>query len=777
MDCVKRIINQDWKFQLCDERAAAQKNYADQHWQKVTLPHDWSVHYPLDRNNSSGTGYVCGGIGWYRKHFTLPLELEGKKLFLRFDGIYKNSQVWINGYNLGKRAYGYSTFQYDISDFVVYGDNDNVISVRVSHEDLADSRWFTGSGITRKVTLLAYDAVFPQEYGVFFYVTNQSVEQAEIVVENELAATSHLSDVLVANRLYAANGDLVLEMMQESDFELEQSTKVTNRGVVKKPHCWSPDYPYLYTLETAVATAGKEQWNVIDRQLVGIRTIKFDPAQGFFINGEPEIFKGVCVHHDAGTLGAAVTKEIWRRRLIKLKVMGCNAIRMSHNPHMPELYQLCDELGFFVIDEAFDEWEAPKNKWNVGHNVYPPKHDGYAEDFHQWHEADLSAMVKRDRNHPSVVMWSIGNEVDYPNDPYAHPMFDTMTGNNDHNKPAAERRYDPARPNMERLSVIAKQLAKIVRQNDPTRPVTAGVAFPELSTKIGFIDDLDVVGYNYKEQFYAEDHQRFPDKTFLGSENKHNYAAWKAVGEHKHICGQFLWTGIDYLGETRGWPWHGADFGLLTSAGFEKESYYKRQSWWSEQPVIHIVTARKAVGSGEFKLMHDNWNYVVGEEIEVRCYTNQSDVSLYVNDKLATEQVDTSELGYLTWYVRYEPGYIKAEANGISHTLQTVSAPVQIKLVPVYQNGDDIIQLELAILDANEQLVMADRSLITVSITGDGELVALDNGDLADGTDFTANYRSTYHGQLIIYVRRTGTKPLTITARNPLLKEAVHIIN
>jgi len=828
---IKRIINDNWKFILKDEKEAFQKDFPDESWEKVTLPHDWSVHYPLSREYSSGTGYVRGGTAWYRKHFTLPEKLRGKRFFIRFDGIYKNSQVWVNGYYMGKRPYGYATFQYDISDFVCFGEKENVISVKVTHEDIADSRWFTGSGITRKVSLLVYDPVYPLENGIFFFCENVSENSAEVVVSNELgyATASSIADtssltatasapqakaidepetapelqITVCNNLYDAQNRLVLSLKSVSSIKNGNTVTIVNRGIIKSPCLWSVNNPYLYTLETSVINQSTGESSIIDIQKVGIRSIAFDPDKGFFLNGKREIFKGVCVHHDGGCLGAAMTKGVWRRRLKKLKAMGCNAIRMSHNPHMPELYELCDEMGFLVMDEAFDEWEAPKNKWHIGHNVYPPKHEGYAEDFPQWYEQDLTMLIRRDRNHPSVVMWSIGNEIDYPNDPYNHPLFGFMTGNNDKNKPAQERKYNPARPNAERLSVIASRLVKIVKENDTTRPVTAAVAFPELSTLIGFTDDLDVMGYNYKEHLYAQDHARFPEKPILGSENGHSYAAWKAVTDNEYISGQFLWTGIDYLGECRGWPYHGSTAGLLTTAGFEKTTYYKRKSWWADEPVVHIVTARKNTGNAagrntgtipginEWKEMYNSWNYVPGEEIEVRCYTNQPDVKLYLNGVICTNQVDTSSLGFLTWYVTYEPGVLEAVSAKASYRLETISSPVKISLNPIIpenyranhaqtgntewesmQEWDDIIQIELFVLDDKDRVVVSDHSKITVKVEGDGELLGLDNGDLSDVTDYTACYRTTYEGKLMIYVRKTGEGLLKVTAENPYLKPA-----
>ncbi len=660
------LLDTNWYFHLGDLENAYEKNYADTNWRQVTLPHDWSVEYPKDRSLSSGTGYVIGGTAWYRKHFTLSSGAKGKKYFLCFDGVYKNSQVWINGYYLGKRPNGYISFRYDVTDFLNYDNENNVVAVRVCHEDIADSRWFTGSGITRKVTLLQYGEVYPCEYGIFFQTPKVSDASAEIVVENELVLSELSADnnaeVTVQSTLF--DGESAITVLEASAILTKGTPKtVTTSGTIAAPKLWSPENPALYTLRTSVVLPNGKTV-VVDEQKVGIRSIRFDADHGFFLNEKPTIFKGVCLHHDGGALGAAMTKGTWRRRLDKLKNMGCNAIRTSHNPHANELYELCDEMGFLVMDEAFDEWEGCKNKWYRGHNVYPPKHQGYANDFPEWHERDLTAQIRRDRNHPSIVLFSIGNEIDYPNDPYNHESFLTMTGNNDANKPEEERRFRSDRPNMERLTVISKKLAAIAKKVDPTRPVTAAVAFPELSANLGYIDHLDVVGYNYKEHLYEQDHSRFPDKPFIGSENSPSFAAWKWVKKLPFISGQFLWIGIDYLGECGGWPSHTHGSGNLSTAGFEKARYYSRQSWWSDKPMIHICTARKNADLGEWKLVADCWNYVPGEEIEVRCYTNCTDPMLSINDvpvKTAGEYVE--ELGFYRWFVPFEPGKITAGAR------------------------------------------------------------------------------------------------------------------
>lgn len=772
---IKYILKENWKFYLGDKKEAFQKDFDDTEWESVYIPHDWSVNYPMSREYSSGTGYVRGGIGWYRKSFYLPKELKDKKVFIVFDGVYKNSQVWCNGYYMGKRPYGYSSFQYDISEQVSFGEIENIISVKVNHEDIADSRWYTGSGIVRNVYIVVENEVYLKENGIFFKSKNISQNKANIEIENAVIFNNeNVGNVVINNILLDENGRKLVTFSEKAFIKEKGEKKFIISGTINNPKLWSIDNSYLYTLKTEVICEDIEESYIIDEKKVGIREIVFHKDKGFFLNGKNTKLKGVCLHDDGGSLGVAMTKEVWKRRLIKLKEMGCNSLRMSHNPHMPELYDLCDEMGFLVIDEAFDEWEAPKNKWHIGHNVYPPKHEGYAEDFPEWHERDLKALVKKNRNNPSIIMWSIGNEIDYPNDPYCHPLFNNMTGNNDKNKPEAEKLYNPNKPNMERLAVIAKKLSNIVKECDLTRPITAALAFPELSTKIGYIDCLDVVGYNYKEHLYKDDHKRFPDKIFIGSENGHSYNSWKAVLDNEFISGQFLWTGIDYLGECAGWPYHGSQSGLLTTAGFEKVDYYRRKSYWSEEPMIHIVTARTGNDEDEWKEMNESWNYILGEEILVRCYTNIENPKLFINGELQDNFIDTRDKGYVTWKVIFEEGILEAKAGSMSHVLETVGTAALIKLNPII--SEEVIQIELEVLDNNNRNIYFDNSRIDVKVEGAGELISIDNGDLRDVTDYNASYRYTNRGKLIIYVRRVNKGEIFVRASSPNLREANIII-
>lgn len=761
MDKTTLLLTDRCRFHAGDEPDAWQAWFNDSDWDEVTLPHDWSVSFPFSREYSSGTGYLAGGIGWYRIRITPREEWKGKRISIVFDGVYKNSRVWCNSYYLGHRPNGYISFSYDITEQFCF-ERDTVIAVSVDHRDISDSRWFTGSGITRQVRLVVEEAVHPVYNGIFFSTPAVSERSASVTVDNEIInAAGRAADVTVTNTLLDGSGKPAASGSSHTRLKQGETGRLQTAFELAEPALWSPKTPALYTLLTSLSYKlddGTEVCWTADERKVGIRSFSFDPDQGFFLNGVPTLFKGVCVHHDAGCLGAAVYAAVWRRRLRKLKDMGCNAIRMSHNPHMPQLYDLCDELGFMVMDEAFDEWEGPKNKWWQGHNVYPPRNQGYYLDFPQWHRQDLTDLVRRDRNHPSIIMWSIGNEIDYPNDPYCHPSFSTMTGNNDANKPAQERQYNPQRPNAERLAPLARHLSGIVRESDSTRPVTLAAAFPELSSKIGFLDSLDVAGYNYKEHLYEESHAAFPDKPFLGSENGHSLSAWKAVTDNSYISGQFLWTGIDYLGEAHGWPIHGSGAGLLTLAGFEKPGYYRRQSFWSEKPMLHLTTAPAAQDQGEFTRVSECWNYPSGAAVLVKCYTNLPCAEFFVNDKSLGVLKKAADSDCISLTVPFEAGSLRAQSVDdpqISHTIVTTGCACQMQLDCIADEENDaadrLYQIEVTMQDSVGQRVYSDSTMLHVTVEN-GRLLGLENGDLADVTDYSAPFRRACRGQLLIFV-------------------------
>lgn len=734
---VKRTVTcltDGWRFLLGDDPNGWYAGLDDSGWQNVRVPHDWAVKYPFSKENSSGTGYVRGGTGWYRKRFDLG-PTEGLRVYVTFEGVYNNSQVWINSNYLGKRPYGYSTFTHDITDFVREGEN--VISVKVSHEHTADSRWYTGSGIVRPVwlTVTAADAVLPD--GIFVTTPEVGAERAVVSVGVETTRDG----LSLTHTLIDRFGRSV------AGFD-------TDAVEIEHPLLWSPDEPNLYTLRTDVYSGG-ELTDSVDT-VFGIRYFDFDADRGFFLNGKSMKLRGVCVHHDAGCLGAAVPKSVWRNRLMTLKDCGCNALRTSHNPPDPALLDLCDELGFLVMDEAFDEWAGPKNKWWQGHNVYPPKLFGYFEDFPRWGEDDIKTMVRRDRNHPSVIMWSIGNEVDYPNDPYVHPLFDEVMGNNDANKPAQERVYDKNRPDAGRLAKIARSLVKWVKEEDGTRPVTAALAFPELSNETGYADALDIVGYNYKEHLYEKDHSRFTGRVIYGSENSHGFGAWRAVKDNDYICGQFLWTGIDYMGEAHGWPVRCSGAGLLDLAGFKKLRYHEREAMWLDRPVAALACRpwqepAAEGGRRRWAPFRARWQGEEGADTEVVCFTNASSGELFLNGESLGEGRYEPRMGALLWRVSYAAGELRAVCGEAEAALRTAGEAAEIAVKALSYDDDDVTRLEITLLDANG-LPAANDLRVAVSVEN-GELLGLENGDVADCTSYAETSRRTLDGRLAAYVR------------------------
>jgi hypothetical protein len=714
---VKHLIIQNWKFILGNAPEAFNPPFPDSGWKDVTVPHDWSVSFPFSREHSSGTGYLPGGIGWYRARFSLEKTFEN--VVLEFDGVYKNAQIWVNGYYMGKRPYGYISFSFDISARARVGEN--VIAVKVTHPDISDSRWFTGSGIYRKVRLLLQDGPLIPKESVFFTFDG---ENAKVECPSPDAQA-----VLI------------------SPDGLELTFGVNENFKVPSPRLWSTGSPSLYSLRLLVGGA------IASEEIkVGLRTIEFCPDEGFFLNGESMKIKGVNAHHDAGCLGAAAYPEIWRRRLLAFKDAGANAIRTSHNPAMPELYDLCDELGFLVMDEAFDEWEGPKNKWSTGHNVYPPKHQGYFEDFPEWGERDLADFVKRDRNHPSVVMWSVGNELDYPNDPYCSPLFKEMRGNNDANKPQAEMVYNEWKPDAKRLCSIAGRLANVVKELDKTRPVLFASAYPELSSRIGMFDCFDIIGYNYKEQLYAEDHKRFPHLPILGSENGHDYKNWLIVKNNPYISGQFLWTGADFLGEAHGWPIRGSQSGLLDTAGYKKPAFYRRKAMWSDSPQIFL-----AAGYGEPSRLWGlarSWNFAQNEIVNVFCFTNLSEAELFHNGQSLGKKGRDPALEHILWQVPFERGELTAAGAGASDSLATHQAASRVKAElwgkPAPYGELKFCQVEISVVDDEGLLASDSFHMLWISVEG-GTLAGIENGDLADCQEYSANCRRAKNGRAIAY--------------------------
>ncbi len=761
-------LNDSWMFSLNRTDTVADAPAANTQWQKVDLPHDWSVRQKLDPQNASAMGFLPGGIGWYKRSVVIPQQ--NKKVYIYFEGMYNRSEVFINGKSVGKRPNGYISFMYDITPYIRF-DKANEILVKVDHHRDADSRWYTGSGIYRDVWLVYAGPVHIAQWGVYAY---PSVEQNTglLNVETEVQNTTGQQQKLtIVNELVDQQNKIVVRASNALTVGGAASEKTATQLKLVNPKLWNLDNPALYTLRTKVLKDGKQ----IDANTTttGFRQFTFDPDKGFALNGKWMKVKGVCLHHDAGVLGAALYKEVWRRRLLKLKEVGVNAVRTSHNPQGTVFYELCDELGLLVLNEAFDEWEFSKRKWLEGWNVGTPGFQGTYDFFAEWGERDLADMVRRDRNHISVFAWSIGNEVDYPNDPYSHPILDGDGGFTQ----KAFGGYKKDAPDAMRLGVIAKKLAAVVRQYDRSRPVTAGLAGVAMSNETEYPGALDIAGYNYTESRYVSDHKKYPQRVIYGSENRHDFGAWKAVTDNEHIFGQFLWTGIDYLGESGRWPSRGFYSGLLDFGGFIKPRGYFRQSLWGEKPMVYIGTylvrgsnvpkdvLSQTEGKKEASLSMDawsGWNYKEGQTIRVVCYTNASKARLTLNGKQIGETKNyDNKTGIIYWDVPYQPGELKAE--GIDETSKTIAvyivktseAPYKIKVISNSDNNkDQVAQVAVQVVDKNGVPVTNADVDITCTLTGGGTLLGLEAGDNSDMGDYTDNKQRTFRGRLVSYIKK-----------------------
>ncbi len=773
-------LNKGWSFLRMDaawnineQDAMKEKDFDDSRWPKVDLPHDWGVSLPMSPDKGSCQGYLPGGVAWYRQHFRIDNDLRH---YIYFEGVYNYSEVYLNGKLLGKRPSGFASFLYDMTPFLQQGDN--VLAVRVDHGQEFDSRWYTGSGIYRNVWIVTAPDVHLAQWGTAYRL--KRIDKRTAIVEVDVETKDDRGDrswpmVLNASVLLRDAED---NIVATSYFTIGTQQKKTVNLTVRNPKRWTLDSPYLYTLQTAIVPNILNGQTMMDESevRVGLRTLDFSPDKGFALNGEWMKVKGVCVHDDAGILGTAVPKEVWRRRLLELKAIGVNAIRMSHNPHAPEVYDLCDEIGLLVMDEASDEWEFPKRKWMKGWNAGTPEFQGTYTYFNEWIDRDVADMVRRDRCHPSIFLWSIGNEVDYPNDPYSHPV---LNGDGSFNQPMYGG-YKPDQPNAERIGIIAQRLARIVKDIDPSRPTTGALAGVVMSNATAYPSAVDVVGYNYTESRYDEDHLAYPQRIIYGSENRHDLAAWKAVTDNDHIFGQFLWTGIDYLGESGPWPARGSSAGLLDIAGQRKPLGWYRAALWSTKPVCYIGTYRQSERTGRNGNRGRNqrphpyatatWNYQEGQRVRVLCYTNAQSARLLLNGKEVggTPQRD-NDTDILFWNIDYEPGTLRCEAdNGASYEVSTSGQPYALRMTT-----DSVAHVFVEVVDEQGRLVPTADNEVTLMVRG-ARLLGMEHGNMADATITSRQQRNrlrTYNGRLVAYIQPEDNTPqFTVRASSPFLQ-------
>lgn len=777
-------FNEAWRFAKDALDGAEQPAFDDAGWTELRLPHDWAISGPFDSKLNPHTGALpIFGTGWYRKAFTLPENARSRYFSIEFDGAMSNAQVWLNGQKLGERPYGYSSFAFDLTPYLNFGREPNILAVRLSPEDHS-SRWYPGAGIYRNVWLTVTGPVHVAHWGTYVTSPEISDDQARIDVRTELRnRTARAANVGLRSSILDQDGKSVATGVTQVTIAANGAEASSATLMVARPNRWDIDHPYLYTLASEVVDAGR----VVDRYLTpfGIRTIAFDPEKGFLLNGRRLKLQGVCNHHDLGALGAAVNRRAIERQLQILQEAGVNAIRTSHNPPAPELLDYCDRLGLVVMDEAFDMWRIPKVP------------NGYSKYYDEWSERDVRDMVRRDRNHPSIIMWSIGNEV------------------------PEQRRADGWKE--------AKRLVSFFHQEDPTRLTTSAFNDPQDAIANELAAQVDIPGINYRPWLYEKIREDHPKWILVGSETASCVSSrgvyhlplqkyekdsslqltsydiiappWAYCPDVEftyqdrvpEVLGEFIWTGFDYLGEptpffnTRDaadWPARSSYFGMVDLAGFPKDRYYLYQSVWSRKPMVHV-------------LPHWNWEGREGRPIPVMCYSNGDEVELFLNGRsLGPKQrfANPVELPVgsnvspdkkflskyrLEWQVPYEPGALRAVAyqggNPVaSDEVRTAGAPAKISLLPdrtrIHADGDDLSFVTVRIEDRAGTLCPSAANLIHFDVAGAGLIQAVDNGNAATVEPFQASQRSAFNGLALLIVRsksgRAGKIQVTASAES-----------
>jgi len=775
-------FDSDWLFCLADSAQMASVNYNDAKWRKLDLPHDWAIEGDFMPSNPSGAGggALPGGVGWYRKHFTVD---KADKYFIEFDGVYMNAAVYINGHLLGKRPYGYSSFEYDLTPFLNWG-GDNVMAVRVDNSDQPNSRWYSGCGIYRHVWLTAKANLHVAHWGVQVKtkVNGEVTVNVEIVDENHSGVKP-----VIRHTVTDASGKVVATA---------KGNAVNAKLKVRKPILWSVDNPYVYQVRTEVLVNGK----TVDEYVTttGFRSFLFDPQKGFSLNGKSMKLNGVCEHHDLGCLGAAFVEDAMHRKLQILKNMGVNAIRCSHNPPAPQLLNMCDTMGLIVMDESFDMWRRRKTQ------------NDYARFFDEWHERDLADLVKRDRNHPSILMWSIGNEV---LEQWSSAEADTLTLeqanlilNAGHDASTLAKEGE-----LSVNSLLTRHLAEIVRKYDDTRPITAGCNEPNPNNHLFKSGAIDIIGFNYHHQWVKDVPKNFPGKPFIFSESvsalqtrgfymmpsdsvyvapvewwlpysdpsmkcsayDNMHASWSSTHEEtwdvvKHndfVGGQFIWTGFDYIGEPTpySFPARSSYFGIIDLAGFPKDTYYLYQSEWTDQPVLHLFP---------------HWNWLEGQTIDMWCYYNQADeVELFINGKSqGVRRKADSHQYHVMWRVVFEPGEVKvvARQNGKEvrqQVIRTAGPPHHIRLTAdrnvMDADGKSLAFVTVEILDKDGNLCPNAENQVFFDVKGNASIAGVDNGCQTSMERFKADNRKAFFGKCLVVLRagkQTGSVTLTAKA-------------
>lgn len=775
----KSPFDSGWRFALGDAPGAEAESFDDAGWSSVDVPHDWSIHFAPDASARSGTagGYFPTGIGWYRRHFVFQPSWAGRVVHLTFDGVYMNASVWINGELLGHHPNGFTPFTYDLTAYLHPG-ADNLVAVRVDNSHQPNCRWYSGSGIYRHVTLEVFDPVHLDPTGIAISTSSVTAGEAFLLVEAAVRNDSRTPQTpQVEVEVLDPRGKPGVRQALTPPGEIAPGSSGTYHGtlVVSHPRLWSPDEPGLYQMSLRVLSAS----GPLDAASVpfGIRTLHVSADRGLELNGRTIKLDGGSVHHDNGALGAAAFDRAEERKVELLKEAGFNAVRTSHNPPSPAFLDACDRLGLLVIDEAFDTWVKG---W------FPPQN---RVDFQEWWRRDLDAMVTRDRNHPSVVLWSIGNEV------------------HERGTPEGAR--------------IARMLADRIRELDRTRPITAGIngfgkAGPWENTDPLFAE-LDVAGYNYELSRAAADHARLPNRIIVGTESFPNatFDSWAAVGAVPYVIGDFVWSAMDYLGESGigrvyppgqppvphwqvpQYPWHGAECGDVDITGWRRPVSHYRDIVWDRGETLYMVAVAPAPGGGDWSLPKwsmppalPSWTWPgdEGRTIRVEVYSRWPEVRLYLNGKLLGAKATTqAERFKATFDVPYEPGTLRAAAGnlwrGKTFELTTAGAAARIRLTPdrksIRADGSDLSFVTVEVVDRKGRLRPDFAGRIQFGILGPGEIAAVANADMTDLDSYQRFDHRAYQGRALVIVRalprpgeillsaRTpGTEPATIEIKS-----------
>ncbi|AKD55479.1 glycoside hydrolase family 2 TIM barrel-domain containing protein [Spirosoma radiotolerans] len=762
-----QLFDQEWAFLKDSVSGAEQPEYDDSGWRRVRLPHDWSIEDlpgqgseaivgPFSKTSvgATSTGYAVGGTGWYRKTFTLKSAYQTKKISIQFDGVYRNVDVWLNGHHLGYHPYGYTPFVFDLTPYLRPADQPNVLAVRVRNEG-QNTRWYTGSGIYRHVWLTIAEPVHLAPWGIVITTPQVSSKAAQVQISTNVKNDqTSPARVTVQVSLQTSDGQFVKGI--KKTVTLTDQAIVTQTLSIQQPTLWSVDTPYLYRATITIWQNNRKVDSLTSQ--FGIRTIHFDAQTGFTLNGRRILLKGGCVHHDNGPLGAVAIDRAEERKVELLKANGFNAVRSSHNPPSPAFLDACDRLGMLVIDEAFDMWERPKKP-----------HD-YHLDFDTWWERDLTAMIQRDRNHPSIILWSIGNEI--------------------------SERADSSG------LVLTKKMVSLVHKLDLTRPTTEAIcSFWEhpgmqwdASAKAFAL--LEVGGYNYEWKHYESDHQQFPNRIMVGTETfaKEAFENWQQVEKHPYVIGDFVWTAMDYMGETAighslvqpenekdsttavlPWPWFNAYCGDLDLIGTKKPQSYYRDVVWRNSPIQMAVHApipngmKESVTNWGWPDEHQSWTWpgAEGKPLQVRVFTRSSRVRLLLNGHQIGDQTLPDSSIVAVFNVPYQPGTLEAVGlhNGQETgrvRLTTTSAAHHIRLTadrPTLKAGpDELAYIYAEVVDAQENTVPTTEALLSFQVSGEGYLAAVGNGNPTDMASFQQPDRMTYRGRCLAIIRPGETK-------------------